>query len=77
MAMPPQLRKSYLSGKVARRIRWNTPGDYTRCVRQAIKHGMSPGQAKGACQTLHNAATGMYTGDRRHTGKKRKGRKKR
>lgn len=75
MAMPPQLQKSYLSGKVARRIRWNTKGDYTRCVRQAIKHGIPPKTAKGMCQTLHKKATGMYTGDRRHTGK-RKGRKR-
>ncbi len=74
--MPPQLQKSYLSGKVAARIRWNTPGDYRRCVRQALKHGMSKRQAYGACQTLHKKATGLYTGDRRHTGKKRK-RKKR
>lgn len=75
--MPPQLQKSYLSGKVAARIRWGTPGDYRRCVRQALKHGMSPRQAKGACQTLHKKATGMYTGDRRHTGKKRRGRRRR
>ena len=76
--MPPQLQKSYLSGKVAARIRWNTPGDWTRCRRQALKHGMSQRQAKGVCQTLHKKATGMYTGDRRHVGKKAKrGRKKR
>lgn len=70
--MPPQLQKSYLSGKVAARIRWNTPGDFTRCVRQAIKHGMPPNVAKGACNGLHKKATGLYTGDARHTGKKKK-----
>lgn len=70
MAMPAQLRRSYLTGKVAKRIRWRTGGDYTRCTKQALKHGMSPGQAHGVCQKLHKAATGMYTGDRRH----RKGR---
>ncbi len=64
--MPVQLRQSYLRGKVAARIRWRTPGDYTRCVRQARKHGMSSRQAHGVCQTLHKAATGMYTGDKRH-----------
>lgn len=64
--MPTQLRKSYLHGKVAARIRWGTGGDYTRCVKQAMKHGMSPGVAHGLCQTLHKAATGMYTGDKRH-----------
>lgn len=75
--MPPQLQKSYLTGKVAARIRWGTPGDWRRCVRQGLKHGMTPRQAKGACQRLHKKATGMYTGDRRHTGKKRKGRRRR
>ena len=75
--MPPHLRQSYLSGKVAARIRWGTPGDYTRCVRQAMKHGMSSRVAHGLCQTLHKQATGLYTGDRRHTGKKKKsGRRK-
>lgn len=75
--MPPQLQKSYLSGKVAARIRWGTKGDYRRCVRQALKHGMSPYQAKGVCQTLHKKATGLYTGDRRHTGKRRRGKGRR
>ncbi|UJQ86337.1 hypothetical protein WOJTEK_8 [Gordonia phage Wojtek] len=76
--MPPQLQKSYLTGKVAKRIRWGTPGDYRRCRRQALKHGMTPHQAAGVCQTLHKKATGMYTGDRRHLGRKAKrGRKKR
>lgn len=72
--MPPQLQRSYLTGKVAARIRWGTPGDYRRCVKQALKHGMTSRQAHGVCQTLHKKATGMYTGDRRHTGGKRKGR---
>lgn len=70
--MPLQLQRSYLSGKVAARIRWGTPGDYTRCVRQALKHGMTSRQAHGTCQTLHKKATGMYTGDRRHRGRKRR-----
>jgi len=71
--MPPHLQRSYLVGKVAKRIRWRTPGDYTRCVRQAMRHGMTSRQAHGTCQTLHKKATGMYTGDRRH----RAGRKRR
>lgn len=70
MAMPKQLRRSYLSGKVAGRIRWRTGGDFTRCVRQARKHGMTNRQAKGACAKLHKAATGMWPGDRRNTGRK-------
>jgi len=70
MAMPRQLQQSYLTGKVAARIRWNTPGDFTRCVRQAQKHGMSPGMAKGACNKLHKLATGVYPGDKRNVGRR-------
>lgn len=70
MAMPRQLEQSYLTGKVAARIRWGTGGDFTRCVKQAMKHGMSPGMAKGACNKLHKKATGFYPGDRRNTGRK-------
>ncbi len=63
--MPPQLQKSYLSGKVAARIRWGSGGDFNRCVRQAKKHGMGV-KAKGACATLHKKATGFYPGKGRN-----------
>jgi hypothetical protein len=76
MAMPKQLERSYLSGKVAPRIRWGTGGDFTRCVRQARKHGMSDGVAKGACAKLHKRATGMWPGDKRNL-KSTQGRRKR
>lgn len=69
--MPPQLERSYLTGKVAARIKWNTPGDFTRCVRQAVKHGMAPPVAKGLCNKLHNKATGVYPGDKRNVGMKK------
>lgn len=64
--MPPQLQKSYLTGKVAKRIKWRKTGDWRRCRAQALKHGMTPHQAAGACQYLHKLATGVYTGDRRN-----------
>ncbi len=63
--MPPQLKESYLRGKVAARIRWNTPGDWTRCVVQAKAHGMGH-KAEGACSSLHKIATGVWPGDRRN-----------
>lgn len=68
--MPIQLQRSYLTGKVAARIRWGTPGDYTRCVRQATKHGIPPRKSKGMCATLHKKATGIWPGDRRNPGRK-------
>lgn len=63
--MPPQLQKSYLVGKVARRIQWRTPGDFRRCVIQARAHGMGR-KAEGACAVLHKKANGFWPGDRRN-----------
>lgn len=63
--MPPQLQKSYLTGKVAARIRWGAPGDWRRCVAQAKVHGMGR-KAEGACSTLHRKAVGFWPGDRRN-----------
>lgn len=65
-AMPGQLQRSYLTGKVAPRIRWGVAGDWRRCVRQARVHGMGS-KAEGACARLHRKATGQWPGrGRRH-----------
>jgi hypothetical protein len=66
MAMPKQLERSYLSGKVAARVKWKTGGDFTRCVSQARRHGMNGPMAKGACAKLHKKATGVWPGDKRN-----------
>lgn len=63
--MPLQLQESYLTGKVARRIKWRTPGDMTRCMAQAKAHGMGR-MAAGACARLHKIAVGYWPGDRRN-----------
>lgn len=76
MAMPKQLEKSYLSGKVAPRIRWGSGGDFTRCVRQARKHGIGR-KSEGMCAKLHKKKTGMWPGDRRNLGATQGRRKKR
>jgi hypothetical protein len=63
-----ELRKYWTRGKGALKIRWGTPGDWTRCVRQLSKY---MGQrAKGYCQLRHKEATGVYTGSRRNPGNK-------
>lgn len=61
---PKQLQKSYLVGKVGAKIRWNTDGDFTRCVKIAKKQGMSPPTAKGFCANMHKIATGSYPGSK-------------
>ena len=64
------LRRYWTRGKGALKIRWGTPGDWTRCVRQLSKY-MGP-RAKGYCQLRHKEATGVYTGSPLNVGKKKK-----
>ncbi len=63
------LRRYWTRGKGALKIRWGTPGDWTRCVRQLSKY-MGP-RAKGYCQLRHKEVTGVYTGSKFNVGKKR------
>lgn len=54
--MPIQLKRYWLAGKGAAKIRWNTPGDYLRCVR-ALRTKF-PQNPQGLCNILHTQATG-------------------
>ena len=61
-----ELRRYWTKGKGAAKIRWGTPGDWTRCVRQLSKYmGV---RSKGYCQLRHKEATGVYTGSRMNPG---------
>jgi len=69
------LRRYWTIGKGGMKIRWNTAGDWTRCVRQLSKY-MGP-RAKGYCSLRHKEMTGMWTGDKEHRqlyGRKGRGR---
>lgn len=69
------LRRYWTIGKGGMKIRWNTGGDWTRCVRQLSKY-LGP-RAKGYCSLRHKEMTGMWTGDKEHRqlyGRKGKGR---
>lgn len=57
------LRNYWVHGEGAAKIRWNTGGDYTRCVRHLRKHVSDP---EGLCAEYHHQATGMWPGDRRN-----------
>jgi hypothetical protein len=62
------LREYWTHGKGAAKIRWGTPGDWTRCVRNLSKYmGV---RAKGYCQLRHKEVTGVYTGSRMNPGHK-------
>lgn len=65
-----ELRQYWTRGKGALKIRWGTPGDWTRCVRQLSKY-MGP-RAKGYCQLRHKEATGVYTGSRLNPGRRKR-----
>lgn len=63
-----KLRRYWTRGVGGAKIMWNTPGDWTRCVRYLSKY-MGP-RAKGYCQLRHKEMTGVYTGSKRNVGKK-------
>lgn len=60
-----RLRRYWLRGAGAAKIRWGTPGDFTRCVRELDGKMTDP---EGYCANLHKSATGMWPGDKRNTG---------
>ena len=64
-----ELRRYWTTGKGAAKIRWGTPGDWTRCVRQLSKYMGT--RAKGYCQLRHKDATGVYTGSRANPGNRK------
>lgn len=59
-----KLRRYWLYGKGAAKIRWRTPGDWTRCYKQLAKY-MGP-RAKGYCALRHKEANGYWPGDRKN-----------
>jgi hypothetical protein len=60
-----KLRKYWTVGRGGRRkIKWNTGGDWTRCVRYLSKY-LGP-RAKGYCALRHKEVTGLWTGDKEH-----------
>lgn len=64
------LRRYWSSGgKGGAKIRWGTPGDWTRCERQLRKY-LGP-RAKGYCQKMHKRNTGVFTGSRANVGRRR------
>lgn len=52
------LRRYWAEGKGALKIRWGSPGDFSRCTRQLVKY--MPGREKGYCNLLHHRALGIY-----------------
>jgi hypothetical protein len=64
-----KLRRYWTVGPGALKIRWNTPGDWTRCNRQLSKY-LGP-RAKGYCALRHKEMTGVWPGSKYNIGKKK------
>lgn len=61
-----RLRIYWTVGKGALKIRWNTPGDWTRCYRHLRKYmGL---RAKGYCSLRHKEMTGTWPGSKYNIG---------
>jgi hypothetical protein len=63
-----KLRRYWLYGRGSLKIRWNTPGDWTRCYKNLAKY-MGP-RAKGYCSLRHKEATGVWPGSKYNVGKR-------
>jgi len=61
-----ELRHYWTHGEGGAKIRWNTPGDWKRCVRHLEKY-LGP-RAKGYCQLRHKEMDGVYTGSHLNPG---------
>ena len=59
-----KLRRYWTVGKGAAKIRWNTGGDWTRCVKYLSKY--IGARSKGYCALRHKEVTGLWTGDQKH-----------
>lgn len=60
--MPANLKKYWLHGEGAAKIRWGEGGDYNRCVLELSRH-VNPAQVHGLCGNLHEEALGISTAE--------------
>jgi hypothetical protein len=65
-----RLRRYWTVGPGGLKIRWNTPGDWTRCHKQLAKY-LGP-RSKGYCALRHKEMTGVWPGDKKNIGRKKK-----
>lgn len=61
-----RLRRYWTRGEGGKlKVRWGTPGDWTRCVKYLSKY-VNPEQSKRMCANYHRTMTGMWPGDKRN-----------
>lgn len=58
-----QLKQYWGTGAGALKIRWGTPGDFTRCDLELARHIPSDRVRKGFCANLHHEVLGYWPGE--------------
>lgn len=62
------LERYWKTGAGAAKIRWGTPGDWTRCKRHLTKR-VGDERARRICAQWHHETTGLWPGDRNNPGR--------
>jgi hypothetical protein len=61
--MPPQLKRYWLHGAGAAKIRWGEGGDYDRAVAALLAEGIAAKYVHGIAGNLHEEALGISTAE--------------
>jgi hypothetical protein len=57
-----RIRRYWVRGKGAKKIRWGQPGDFNRCRRQLAKYVPNPDWLAGLCANMHKEAIKVWPG---------------
>ena len=55
-----RIRRYWVSGKGAAKIKWGVPGDFNRCRSQLAKYVQNPDWLAGLCANMHYEALGFW-----------------
>lgn len=58
-----RIRRYWVRGKGAAKIRWGAPGDFNRCRTQLAKYVQNPDWLAGLCANMHKEALGIWPGE--------------
>lgn len=57
-----RIRRYWVAGKGAAKIKWGIPGDFNRCRMQLAKYVQNPEWLAGLCANMHKEAIGVWPG---------------
>lgn len=64
-----RIRRYWVRGKGAAKIKWGVPGDFNRCRAQLAKYVQNPEWLAGLCANMHKEAIGVWPGQEGGGGK--------